>query len=183
MTENRVTSTFRPNVQLLEDRAELERIVDTCLSELRAGELPSALERQRVDFKEEAGRRGAGGRILAGEITSTKAADQLADEVAAMANTPGGGALIVGVENRTGDLLGTQLDAEWLRKEIYLRIDVAPDVVERFERGIRLLVLYTAEAREPVEDTGDRIRWRVGDASMPVDRGQWWAHRQGRAGW
>ena len=100
-----------------------------------------------------------------------------------MANTPSGGALIVGVEDRSGDLLGTELDREWLRHQIYRRIDVAPDIEERIERGIRLLVVYIAEAREPVEDTHDRLRWRVGSASVPIDRGAWWLHRQGRAGW
>lgn len=107
----------------------------------------------------------------------------MADEVAYLANTPGGGALIVGVENNSGDLLGTELDAEWLRHQIYRRVDVAPDVEARMERGIRLLVIVVAEAREPVEDTGDRLRWRVGSASVPVDRSSWWLHRQGRAGW
>ena len=37
-------------------------------------------------------------------------------------------------------------------------IDLAPDVTERVEAGIRLLVIYVPEAREPVEDTSDRIR-------------------------
>lgn len=136
-----------------------------------------------VDFKEEAGRRGSGGRLLPGSAENTKAADQLADEVAALANTPGGGALILGVENRSGDLLGTELDEEWLRHQIYRRVDVAPDIEVLVEQGIRLLVVYVAEAREPVEDTSDRVRWRVGAASEPVDRGEWWLHRQGRAGW
>ncbi|HET7388717.1 MAG TPA: DUF5635 domain-containing protein [Nocardioidaceae bacterium] len=145
--------------------------------------LPDDAERQRVDFKEEGGRRGSGGRLLPGSPENTKAADQMADEVAAIANTPGGGALIVGAENRSGDLLGTELDAEWLRQQIYRRVDVAPDIEMVMERGIRLLVIYVPEAREPVEDTSDRLRWRVGASSVPVDRGEWWTHRQGRAGW
>src|SRR5699024_961584 len=128
-----------------------------------------------IYFKEEAGRRGAAGRLLPGTAENTKAADQLADEVAAMANTPGGGALIIGVEDRSGDLLGTDLDIEWLRQQIYRRVEVAPEIEARVEQGIRLLVIYTAEAREPVDDTSGRIRWRVGAASVPVDRGEWWA--------
>lgn len=165
------------------DRARAEEAVEHCLTLVRAGVLPEDTERQRVDIKEEAGRRGVGGLLLLGEKQNTTAANHLADEVAAMANTPGGGALIVGIENRTGDLLGTDLDVEWLRQQIYRRIDVAPDILERYEQGIRLLVLYVPEAREPVEDTGDRLRWRVGPAAVPVDRGQWWLHRQGREGW
>lgn len=175
--------SFQPGTELLGDRARTREAVEACLATLRSGVLPDDAERQRVDFKEESGRRGSGGRLLPGSPENTKAADQLADEVAAMANTPGGGALIVGVENRSGDLLGTELDAEWLRQQIYRRVDVAPDIEMVMERGIRLLVIYVAEAREPVEDTSDRLRWRVGASSVPVDRGEWWTHRQGRAGW
>ncbi|WP_211221765.1 DUF5635 domain-containing protein [Granulicoccus phenolivorans] len=176
-------ASFQPGAELLTQRARISAAVEACLQQLRSGVLPDAAERQNVDIKEEAGRRGAGGRLLPGTAENTKAADQLADEVAYMANTPGGGALIVGVENRTGDLLGTDLDPEWLRQQIYRRVDVAPEVEVRWERGIRLLIILVAEAREPVEDTGDRLRWRVGAASVPVDRGEWWLHRQGRAGW
>jgi ATP-dependent DNA helicase RecG len=174
---------FQPSAELLQDRARARDAVEGCLASLRAGVLPTEAERQIVDVKEEAGRRGAGGILLPSAAQNAAAADHLADEVAAMANTPGGGALIVGIEDRSGDLLGTELDAEWLRHEIYRRIDVAPDVEVRVERGIRLLLIYVAEAREPVEDTGDRLRWRLGANSVPVDRGEWWRHRQGRAGW
>lgn len=183
MTGSSAGLPFHPGAELLADRARAEEAVERCLARIRAGVLPSDAERERVDLKEEAGRRGAGGRLLPGNRENTRAADQLADETAAMANTPGGGALVVGIEDRTGDLLGTELDAEWLRQQIYRRIDVAPDVVVRDEQGIRILVLFVPEAREPVDDTSDRLRWRVGAASVPIDRGQWWLHRQGRAGW
>ena len=183
MTQSSDPVPFQPGTELVADRARAEVAVEECLANVRSGVLPNEAERQRVDIKEEAGRRGTGGRLLPGNRENTKAADQLADEVAAMTNTPGGGALIVGVEDKTGDLLGTELDVEWLRHQIYRRIDLAPDVTERVEAGIRLLVIYVPEAREPVEDTSDRIRWRVGAASVPIDRGQWWLHRQGRAGW
>lgn len=174
---------FQPGTELLADRARTEAAMERCLALIRDGTVPDDAERQRVDVKEEAGRRGAGGTLLPGARENTTAADHLADEVAAMANTPGGGALIVGIEDKTGDLLGTELDAEWLRQQIYRRVELAPDIVERIEQGIRLLVILVPEAREPVEDTGNRLRWRVGPSSVPIDRGQWWLHRQGRAGW
>lgn len=183
MTDATDLFPFQPGAALVADRAIAEAAVEHCLVLIRAGILPDDAERQRVDIKEEAGRRGVGGLLLPGETRNTTAANHLADEVAAMANTPGGGALIVGIEDRTGDLLGTDLDIEWLRQQIYRRIDIAPDILERYEQGIRLLVLYIPEAREPVEDTGNRLRWRVGPATVPIDRGQWWLHRQGRAGW
>ena len=174
---------FAPGIGLTVDRARTEEAVTACLSALGRGVLPSDAERKRVDLKEEAGRRGRGGVVLPAKPQNTHAADSLADEVAAFANTPGGGALIVGVNDADGDLIGTELDIEWLRHRIYERVDVAPDIEERVERGIRLVVIYVAEAREPVEDTNGKLRWRVGAASVPVDRGQWWLHRQDRAGW
>lgn len=98
-----------------------------------------------------------------------------------MANTPGGGALVVGVEDPTGSLLGAVLDADWLRHRLWERVEVAPAVEERHLRGVRLLTLYVAEAREPVEDTRGLLRWRTGGACTPVDRAEWWLHRQDRS--
>ncbi|MFB9315775.1 DUF5635 domain-containing protein [Nocardioides plantarum] len=175
--------TFQPGTELLADLRVARDAVAECLTKLRSGILPDDAERERVDIKEEAGRRGSGGVLLPAAPQNTRAADQLADEVACMANTPGGGALIVGIEDKTGDLIGTDLDIEWLRNQIHRRVDVAPNIEATIEQGIRLLVLYVPEAREPVEDTSDRIRWRVGKACEPIDRGTWWVHRQGRAGW
>lgn len=173
---------FAPSSDLVRARELLGREVDAVLDALAHGVLPDAAERERVDCKEEAGRRGRDGLLLAGEPHNLAAADQLAKEVACMANTPGGGALIVGIENSTGAVLGAVMDAEWLRQRVHQRVDVAPAVVERHVCGVRLLVLLVAEAREPVEDQDGRLRWRTGDACQPVDRAEWWLHRQGAAG-
>lgn len=94
-----------------------------------------------------------------------------------MANSPGGGALIVGVEDGSGRIIGTELGIDWLRHRISQAVGVAPDIVDTVLEGLRVLVIYVAEAREPVEDTGGRIRWRVADHCVPVDRAQWWEHR------
>lgn len=170
-----------PFGDLVEERAHLKVIVDNALAKLAGGALPTDLERQQVDLKEEAGRRGRGGVLLTGEPRNLAAADSLANDVACMANTPGGGALIVGIENGTGSLLGTALDAEWLRHRVWERVEVAPTVEERFAAGVRLLVLLVPEAREPVEDTSGQIRWRTGPHCTPVDRAEWWLQRQDRA--
>jgi ATP-dependent DNA helicase RecG len=175
-------SSFTPAAELVEDRARLRRLVESVVAKLRAGVLPDQAERQHVDCKEEAGRRGVGGRLLPGGPQNLAAADQLADEVACLCNTPGGGALIVGVENATGALLGTALDEEWLRHRIYERVDVAPAVEALVVDGVRLLVIYVAEAREPVEDTDGNVRWRAGPHCVPVDRAEWWLRRQDAAG-
>lgn len=68
-------------------------------------------EHKHVDLKEEAGRRDRAGRIQPGSADNGDAAYKLAGEAACMANTPGGGALIVGVAN-DGTLVGADLDAE-----------------------------------------------------------------------
>ena len=161
----------------LERRDRLRQDVDVILASERDGVLTLRMETSAVDFKEEAGRRN-GPALEPGETENPMAATKLADEVACMANSPGGGALILGVEDRTGVVLGTELNEDWLRQRIYQAIDVAPDIEVRAVGGQRLLVLYVAEAREPVADTSGRLRWRVGDSCAPVDRSEWWLHRE-----
>lgn len=173
---------FHPESDLVDARATIRQAVDLVLSKLQTGDLPDDVELEHVDIKEEAGRRGSGGTLLAGQKENTAAAAQLADEVACFANTPGGGALIVGIENKTGDLLGTSLDRDWLRHSIYARVDLAPLVESREINGVRLLIVYVAPTSEPVDDTHGRIRWRVGKNSVPVDRAEWWLHRQDQSG-
>ncbi|WP_239395180.1 DUF5635 domain-containing protein [Frankia sp. CiP3] len=174
-------SLFDAHGDLVEARARLRSQVDEILAALESGRLPRPHEREQVDLKEEAGRRDRRGGVLPGERQNPQAVEQLAREVPCMANTPGGGALIVGVDD-SGRVLGTELDVEWLRHRIFERVDIAPAVEQRLVRGERLLVLYVAETREPVEDPENKIRWRVGDHCVPVDRSEWWLRRQERAG-
>lgn len=163
----------------LSRREELQRDVALLLDSASAGALPETKETQAIDFKEEAGRR-SGSQIEPGERENPQAATKLADEVACMANTPGGGALILGVEDRSGRIIGTELDCDWLRHQIYRRVQVAPDVTERRVEGQRLIVIYVAEAREPVANTSDTLRWRVGDHCEPIDRAEWWESKDRR---
>ncbi|MFE9954793.1 DUF5635 domain-containing protein [Micromonospora sp. NPDC005299] len=169
---------FTPGADLVEARERLRAVVHDVVEKLRSGILPSAAECEKVDCKEEAGRRGRGGILLKGEPHNQEAARQLANEVTCMANTPGGGALLVGVEDRTGQLLGAALSVDWLRQRVYQLVGVAPAVEEMRVDGVRLLVLYVAEAREPVENLDGQIRWRTGGHCVAVDRAEWWLHRQ-----
>ena len=144
------------------------------LSRLDAGTaLGDPDETALVDFKEDPSRRGPRGELLEGRREDADAAKFLAKEAACMANTPGSGALIVGV-SKTGELIGTALDAEWLRFRIFevagraLTVDVQEVVVQ----GTRLLVLYPPAAVEPIRMEG-RIRWRVGDHCAEVDASTW----------
>ena len=134
-------------------------------------------ERKHVDLKEEAGRRNRQGAVIPGTAENEAAATALAGEAACMSNTPGGGALIVGVAD-DGTLIGADLDEEWLRHRIYelthrlLTVDARAVTV----RGTRLLIVISPSAVEPVR-FNDRICWRVNDSCVEVDAATWHARR------
>ncbi len=117
--------------------------VQVILAALADGKvIDDAVERQYVDLKEEHGRRDRQGSIGPSSPRNQEAAQELAAAAACMANTPGGGALIVGVSD-DGQLIGTDLEAEWLRHRMWelsgkaLTVDVATHEIA----GRRLLVL------------------------------------------
>lgn len=172
-------SIFR---EFVEVRAQLAAEVATVLESIDRGELPARPETEHVDCKEEPGRRGRNGILLPGEAQNNTAANYLAREVCCLANTLGGGALILGVEDGTWEALGTSLDRDWLRHRIYQLSDIAPAIEERRVAGQRVLVLFVAESAEPVEDPDGKIRWRIDTSCAPVDRAEWWLRRQERSG-
>lgn len=102
---------------------------------------------------------------------------KLAGEAACMANTPGGGALIVGIAD-DGTLIGTELDAEWLRQRIYevTRRLLTVDAYAVTVRETRLMVIVSPSAVEPVR-INERIVWRVNDNCVEVDAATWHARR------
>ena len=146
------------------------------LDRLEAGET-SIPETRQIDFKEEAGRRGPGGVILPGEERNEDAATKLAQECACMANTEGGGILILGVSDRV-ELIGTSLNVEWLRHRIYELTQrlVTPSVDVHNIRNVRLLVIRIGQALEPVR-WNDKIMWRVADNCVEVDATTWHERR------
>ena len=159
----------------------LEAQIQDVLARLTAGEAPGQIERARVDIKEEPGRR-AGSAVLPGMPTSESAAAYLAAEMACFANTPGGGAVVLGISD-VGVRIGTDLEAEWIRHRIWeltegrLTVDVRVGILE----GTRLLVLTTQEAIEPVR-YGGRYRWRVDDNCVEIDPTSWHSRRLSREG-
>lgn len=165
-----------------ERRAELEALVERALASHSDGFLTALEESASLDFKEEAGRRTRSGELDPGQPENPEAATKLADEVACFANTPGGGVLVVGIDGKTAEVLGTELDVEWLQQRIYRAVDVTADIVEQFVAGQRVLALYVAESIEPLENTQGSVRWRVGDSCVPVDRAKWWEFRRSRQG-
>ena len=166
----------------LDSRDVLRRLASDILERLRNGGGPTKVESEHVDVKEEAGRRDRSGGLLVGTPQNPAAAEQLAGEVRCFSNTPGGGVIVVGVEDRTWRPLGTELDEEWLRQRINDLTGCAPYIDVTDVNGHRVLVVYVAESPDPVEDLDRRIRWRIGDQCRPVDRGEWWAHRAQRIG-
>lgn len=141
----------------------------------------TGVERRRVDLKEEAGRRRPGGVLQPSQRHNDAAARALAGEAACMANTDGGGALIVGVAD-DGQLIGTALDAEWLRSRIYDLTQrlLTVDVQEAMVGDARLLVVRSPQAIEPIR-WNHKITWRVDDRCVEVDASTWHARRMTRA--
>ncbi len=154
---------------------EITRVLEA----LAAGETDH-LESERVDLKEETGRRGPAGEIVPGSARAEAVAVQLAGEAACMGNSDRGGALIVGVAD-DHTLIGTALDTEWLRSRIYDLTEnrLTVDVQEELVAGVRLLVIRAPQAIEPIRWKG-RIRWRVGDRCVEVDASTWHARRMTR---
>ena len=99
-----------------------------------------------------------------------------------MANTPGGGAVIVGVSDE-GKRIGTRLDADWVRHRIWELTSRQLTVAVREEgiEGCRLLVLTCLEALAPVRYRG-KLRWRVGTNCVEVDPVVWQSRMLERIG-
>ena len=150
-----------------------EAHVEQVLRRLSEGEPPGRIETERVDVKEEPNRRDPEGAVLPGARTNEKAADHLAEELACMANTRGGGALIVGVAD-DGARIGTQLDPEWLRHRIWeltsRQLTVSAHAADL--GGCRILILTCVEAFHPVRYRG-KLKWRVGANCVEVDPVAW----------
>lgn len=156
--------------------------VDAVLARLAAGEVPGRIERQQVDVKEEPGRRGRDGQVQPGQTRNEQAASYLAGELACLANTAGGGAIILGVAD-DGVRIGTALDAEWLRHRVYelTSRQLTISAREVMLAGVRLLVLTAPEGLEPIRHAG-RLRWRVGANCVEMDATSWHAEFRRRTG-
>ncbi|MCL1800856.1 MAG: putative DNA binding domain-containing protein [Promicromonosporaceae bacterium] len=152
---------------------------DRVLGLLATGEFDDD-ESSLVDLKEERGRRDRAGSLLPGEPRNERAAEQVAENAACMANTPGGGALILGADDN-GSLTGTALDEEWLRHRAYelsgktLTLDIRAVQLN----GVRLLIIRAPQAIEPIRWRG-KIYWRVDDHCVEVDLATWHAKREQR---
>jgi ATP-dependent DNA helicase RecG len=120
--------------------------------------------------------------VLPGEASNDAAARYLAGEMACLANTAGGGAIILGVAD-DGARIGTSLDPEWLRHRIWQLTEQKLTVTVREAQldGSRILVLVTHEAIEPIRYSG-RLTWRVDDNCVEVDPTTWHSGKLQRSG-
>ena len=149
--------------------------VDAALRAVERGENPS--ERRLFDFKGEAGRRGADGTLRPGDPHNDPAARKLAGEVACMANSVGGGALIVGIA-ADGTPIGAVLDADWLQVRLFqlLQQSYTTVVTPAQVCGARVLIIRCPPAVEPIR-WQNRITWRVGDQCQDIDPATWHERR------
>ncbi len=150
----------------------LEEQIERALAMLNSGISPETVESTHIDIKEERGRR-RNGRMLAGQAHNEEAAGQLARELACMANTTGGGAIILGVADN-GDRIGTELNCDWLRHRIWERTGerLAVKVSEADLAGTRILVLTVPQSFEPIYYEG-KLRWRVGSHCVEINPTMW----------
>ncbi len=161
----------------------LQEQIEQILGRLNRGEPPRAIEVTQVDIKEEPDRR-SNGTVLPGHTQNEKAAKYLAEEMACMANTPGGGAIILGIAN-DGVHIGTRLDPEWLRERIWeiTRQKLTVTVREAtLDDGTRILVLWTDYAIEPIY-YNNKLKWRVNKSCVEIDPTSWHAGHRRRFGY
>ncbi|VEI13519.1 ATP-binding protein [Trueperella bialowiezensis] len=139
-------------------------------------------ERAAVDYKEEPGRRTKNGRILDGDTENEEAARFLAAEVACMANSDDGGAIILGVAD-DGQVIGTQLSREWLHLRLYqlLGRKVNCIITEHQIHDARVLAIRVPESAEPIVYK-NKFTWRIKDHCEPATITDWYRHKQIRAG-
>lgn len=146
--------------------------LDRAMRAVDSGLAADTVESELVDLKEEPDRRGPDGQVRTGDRTNEAAAQYLAGELACLANS-GGGAIVLGVAD-TGVVVGTELDADWLRHRIYELTDrkLTTWVAEATLRGVRVLELVAPPAIEPIRFRG-KVRHRVGKNCVEIDAATW----------
>src|ERR1044071_2439122 len=98
------------------------KLAQDALDAIRAGGAPGDLEREMLDFKEEAGTVGRDGARHPVARQHEAAARALASEVACFKNSEHGGMLVVGVNDKAQGpdaFVDTYLDVDWLRGRVH----------------------------------------------------------------
>lgn len=124
------------------------------------------IETEVIDFKEETGTVAKGGRQSI-SATHEPAAEQLTNEAACLANSPNGGVLVVGVNDKAAGpaaFVGTYLDTVWLRGRIHAltKPNLAIDEIEELTvEGQRIYMINVAPALQETW-AGGKLRARFG---------------------
>jgi ATP-dependent DNA helicase RecG len=172
------------------DAAFRRKLADDAIAAVRAGEAPRDLEREMLDFKEEAGTVGHGGVRRSINPQDEAAARALAAEVACFKNSEHGGTLVVGVDDKAsgpGAFVGTYLDVGWLRGRIHALtqpgVSIDPPEVLVIE-GRRIYLIDVPPALEEVR-VGGRLRGRFGDRceDLSGDRAREFLERRRNYDW
>lgn len=148
--------------------------VASILQRLADGDsIDAQVETAHVDLKEEKGRRRQHQTADPGTVRDEEIARQLTHEAICMANSPGGGALIVGVSD-SGEVVGTVSDPGWLRHRIYELSDkrLTPRIDSHDVSGHSVLVIWADQADAEIL-WKKKIYWRVGSHCVEVDQDTW----------
>jgi ATP-dependent DNA helicase RecG len=163
----------------------------SAIAAVAAGARAADVETEIVDFKEEAGTVVAGGARVSISDQYEPAAQALAAEVACMAMSEHGGAIVVGVNDKGSGpaaFVGSYLDLDWLRRRIYVLTQphFALDVIEetRPASGERLYLINVAPALSEVR-SGGKLRSRFGTDCLELegDRAREFLERWRRYDW
>lgn len=167
----------RPDVR--DALAAIERVV--------GGEPAGSLETARLDFKEEAGRRGRDGSVLPQPGSLPETAAIAAEESCCLSNTEGG-VIVVGVADGVagaGALIGTHIDAEQLRERIWEQTTprLSVDVHEYSGHGPRLLLVHVRRGYRLHHAKKKGYRQRVGAQCVEMTPEQQRAWEEARSGY
>ena len=133
--------------------------LSTALHRISEGTLPSALESELLEFKQE-------------PSSPRKAMEMLTAAAICFANAQGGTIVMGVVDDAVGPeaLVGTGLDELLIKQRIYelSRPPLLVDTAELFHLGTRLVVVTVPSGVEIHADTQGRVRHRVGRACLPM---------------
>jgi ATP-dependent DNA helicase RecG len=166
------------------------KLADDAMAAVRAGGAAHDLEREMLDFKEEAGTVGRDGVRRPIDARSETAARALAAEVACFKNSEHGGVLVVGVDDKANGseaFVETYLDVGWLRGRIHAltqpSVSIDPPEILEVE-GRRIYLIDVPPALEEVRVDG-KLRARFGDQCQELsgDRAREFLERRRNYDW
>ncbi len=166
------------------------QLAQDAIDAILAGANARALEREMLDFKEEAGTVGRDGVRQPIDTHDETAARALAGEVACFKNSDRGGMLVVGINDKAAGsdaFAGSYLDVNWLRGRIHAlttpHVSIETPEVLHFE-GRRIYLIDVAPALEEVR-VGGKLRARFGDQCVELtgDRAREFLERRRNYDW